>query len=271
MLMTLFLQIVPWHLIGKTTPLSPLSDKRSWQTQIFLEDWGSKIQQWYPYPSKDVCIGYFWGNWANKLKFCWHTHESYCQTPTELGRAPDCEKCRLVGKLNHLAVTRLDIFFVVNVMSQFLNSPNANHWNAIIRIWNYIKGSLGKSLRYSHNNHTKVVCYWDAAWAWSPFDRRSTSGYCVYNGYNLVSWKSKRQNVVARSSANAEFRAVTFVTYELIWLKQLLKELQFGEVTQMTLICDNQSALHINCNLVFHERTKHIEIDCNFFVKRLFL
>jgi len=69
---------------------------------------------------------------------------------------------------------------------------------------------------------------------------------------------------VVRSSAKAEYRAMALPACELIWLKQLLKELQFGEVTQMTIICDNQVVLHISSNSVFHEKTKHIEIDCHF-------
>ena len=171
---------------------------------------------------------------------------------------------RLVGKLNYLTVTRPDISFAVSVVSQFLNSPCQEHWDAVIRILKYIKGAPGKGLIYENRGHTQIVGYSDADWAGSPIDRRSTSGYCVLVGGNLISWKSKKQSVVARSSAEAEYRAMALVICELIWLKQLLKELQFEEATQMTLICDNQAALHIASNPVFHERTKHIEIDCHF-------
>ena len=128
----------------------------------------------------------------------------------------------------------------------------------------YIKGSPGKGLLYGHSNHSKVICSSYADWAGSPSNRRSTFGYCVFIGDNLISWKSKKQHVVARSSVEAEYRAMASATWELIWLKHLLKDLQFREVTQMTLICDNQVVLHISSNPVFHKRTKHIEIDCHF-------
>lgn len=101
-----------------------------------------------------------------------------------------------------------------------------------------------------------VVGYSNAEQAGSPTDRRSTSGYCIFVGGNLVSWKNKKQTVVARFC-------------ELVWLKQLLKELKFAYVSPMILFCDNQVALHISSNPVFHERTKHIEKDCHFIQEKI--
>ena len=86
----------------------------------------------------------------------------------------------------------------------------------------------------------------------------------MFIGGNLISWKSKKHDVVARSSAEAEYRVMILATCELIWLKHLPQELRFGKDEQMNLICDNQAALHISSNPVFHERTKHIEVDCHF-------
>ncbi|RVW17843.1 Retrovirus-related Pol polyprotein from transposon RE2 [Vitis vinifera] len=153
---------------------------------------------------------------------------------------------RLVGKLNYLTITRLDIYFPVSIVSQFLQSPCDSHWDVVIRILRYIKSTPGQ-------------------------DRRSTSGYCVFIGGNLISWKSKKQDVVARSSAEAKYRAMALATCELIWLRHLLQELRFGKDEQMKLICDNQAALHIASNPVFHERTKHIEVDCHFIREKIAL
>ncbi|RVW25594.1 Retrovirus-related Pol polyprotein from transposon TNT 1-94 [Vitis vinifera] len=131
---------------------------------------------------------------------------------------------RLVGKLNYLTITRPDISFPVSVVSQFLQSPCDSHWDAVIRILRYIKSTPGQGVLYENRGHTQVVGYTDADWAGSPTDRRSTSGYCVFIGGNLISWKSKKQDVVARSSAEAEYRAMALATCELIWLRHLLQD-----------------------------------------------
>ena len=86
---------------------------------------------------------------------------------------------------------------------------------------------------------------------------------------NLISWKSKKQDVLAKSSAETEYRAMALATCELIWLKHLFQELRFGNDEQMKLICDNQATLHISSNIVFHERTKHIEVDCHFIREKI--
>ncbi|XP_052198327.1 secreted RxLR effector protein 161-like [Diospyros lotus] len=126
---------------------------------------------------------------------------------------------RLVGKLNYLTVTCPDIVFAMSVVSQFLSFPCDFHWDTVIRILRYIKRAPGKRLLYEEKGHTNICCYADADWAGSPLDRRSTSRYCVLVGGNLVSWKSKKHNVVARFSAETEYWVMANATCELIWLK----------------------------------------------------
>ncbi|RVW90427.1 Retrovirus-related Pol polyprotein from transposon RE2 [Vitis vinifera] len=150
-----------------------------------------------------------------------------------------------------------------------LGDIDGSHWDVVIRILRYIKKTPGQGVLYENRGHTQVVGYTHADWAGSPTDRRSTSGYCVFIGGNLISWKSKKQDVVVRSSAEVEYRVMALATCELIWLRHLLRELRFGKDEQMKLICDNQAALHIASNPVFHERTKHIEVDCHFIREKI--
>ena len=178
---------------------------------------------------------------------------------------------RLVGKLNYLTITRLDISFPMSVVSQFLQSPSDSHWDAAVRILRYVKGTLDQGVLYENKGHTQIIGYSDVNWAGSPTNRRSTLGYCVFIGGNLISWKSKKQDVVVRSSVEAEYRAMALATCELIWLKHLLQELIFGKDEQMKLICDNQVVLHISSNPIFHEMTKHIEVDYHFIKEKITL
>ena len=116
---------------------------------------------------------------------------------------------RLVGKLNYLIVTRSDIAYLVSVLSQYMSSPTGSHWVTIEHILCYLKEAPGRGILYKKHVHTKIECFSDADWVGSKVDKRSTSGYCVFVGGNMISWKSKKQNVVSRSSAESEFRAMT--------------------------------------------------------------
>ncbi|RDY08996.1 Chaperone protein dnaJ 10 [Mucuna pruriens] len=134
------------------------------------------------------------------------------------------------------------------------STPCVDHWATIIHILRYIKKTLGHDLLYEDKGDTHTSGYCDANWAGSSIDRQSITGG------NVVSWKSKKQNTVACSSVKVEYRTMAFVTCELIWIKQLIQELKFADVQLIKLYCDNQAALHIASNPVFHERNKHIEI-----------
>ncbi|KAL6331836.1 hypothetical protein AAG906_020180 [Vitis piasezkii] len=149
---------------------------------------------------------------------------------------------RVVGKLNYLTVTRPDIAYAISVVSRFTSAPTIKHWAALERF----------CILYSSQGHTRIECFSDADWAGSKFDRRSTTGYCVFFGGNLVAWKSKKQSVVSRSSAESEYRAMAQATCEIIWIHQLLCEVGMKCTMPAKLWCDNQAALHIvvDCHFI---------------------
>jgi hypothetical protein len=144
-----------------------------------------------------------------------------------------------------------------------MHAPTVFHLCLVKRILRYLKGSAGRGIVMTNHGHTQITGYSDSDWAGNAINCKSTTGFCMFVGGNPVSWRSKK-HVVARSSAEAEYRAMASATCELIWLKGLLLDLGFCSSTPMTLFCDNQAAMHIAANPVFHERTKHIEVDCHF-------
>ncbi|XP_065627419.1 uncharacterized protein LOC136066661 [Quercus suber] len=141
---------------------------------------------------------------------------------------------------------------------------NKTHYAAILRILRYLKDTLFHGLFYLAQSPLVLCAFSDADWAGDPTDRRSTTGYCFLLGSSLISWRSKKQTFVARSSTEAEYRALADTTSELLWLRWLLKDLGVSTSSATPFYCDNQSAIHIAHNDVFHEQTKHIKIDCHF-------
>ena len=132
---------------------------------------------------------------------------------------------RLVGRLIYLCHTRPDISYAVSVMSRYMHDPRSGHLDAVYWILRYLKSSPGKGLMFKSHGHLNVEGYCDANWASCLDDRRSTSGYCVFVGGNLVSWRSKKQSVVSRSTAEAEYRAMSLGVSEMLWVRNLLSEL----------------------------------------------
>lgn len=175
---------------------------------------------------------------------------------------------RLVGKLIYLTHTRPDIGYSVSLVSRFMNKPTEAHMAAVYRILQYLKKSPGRGL-YFKNSNRDIEVYSDADWAGSVTDRKSTTGYCTFIWGNLVTWRSKKQTVVARSSVEAEFRAMSHGICEGIWLERMMEELKVFKEKSIKLFCDNQAAISIAKNPIHHDRTKHIEIDRHFIKEKI--
>ncbi|XP_019154341.1 PREDICTED: uncharacterized protein LOC109150820 [Ipomoea nil] len=171
---------------------------------------------------------------------------------------------RLVGRLIYLAVTRPDLAYSVHVLSQFMQEPHDEHLEAALRVVRYLKGTPGQGILLRADSDLTLQGWCDSDWAACPTTRRSLMGWLVFLGHSPISWKTKKQTTISRSSAEAEYRSMVAVTCELKWLKGLLLSLGVRHHKTIKLFCDSQSALHIAKNPVFHERTKHIEVDCHF-------
>ncbi|KAF5475939.1 hypothetical protein F2P56_007694 [Juglans regia] len=144
-----------------------------------------------------------------------------------------------------------------------MENPRVPHYDAVIKVLKYLKGTAGQGIFLPISANMELIAYADANWANCPDTRWSTTGFCIFIGTSLVLWKSKTQNTISRSSAESEYRAMAAVVCELTWIRYLLYDLHLTIGTPSTLYCDNKAALHIAANPVFHERTKHIELDCH--------
>lgn len=169
-----------------------------------------------------------------------------------------------MGRLLYLTFSRSDISFAVHKLSQFVSQPRTTHLQAAHHLLRYIKGKPGQGLFFSASSHLQLKAFCDADWAACVDSRKSVKEFCIFLGHSLVSWKAKKQTTVSRSSAEAEYRALATTASEVVWLSQLLSDFSISLDDPAIIYCDNQAAVHIALNPTFHERTKHIEIDCHF-------
>ncbi|XP_019155248.1 PREDICTED: uncharacterized protein LOC109152129 [Ipomoea nil] len=141
-------------------------------------------------------------------------------TPSEQPFENPTQYRRNVGALQYLTITRPDLAYAVNRLCQFMHSPTDDHWAMVKRVLRYNKGTLHYGLRFSPSSSSDIHAYSDSDWAGCPVDRKSTSGYAVFLGSNLVSWLSRKQRTVARSSTEAEYKALADVAAEVTWMME---------------------------------------------------
>ncbi|GKB37468.1 putative ribonuclease H-like domain-containing protein, partial [Tanacetum coccineum] len=150
---------------------------------------------------------------------------------------------RMVGKLIYLSHTRLDIAYVVGVVSQFMHQPQVDHMHAVLRIVRYLKGTTGHGVLFKTNG--------------------------ILHGGNLVTWKSKKQKLISLSSVKAELRGIAKGLAEALWIRKLVSEIGFPPKESIRIMSDNKAAIQISKNHVQHDRTKHVEVDRHFIKEKL--
>ena len=170
-----------------------------------------------------------------------------------------------VGSLMYLATsTRPDISFAVGTLARFSSKPNKSHWIALKRVLRYLKGTAGYGITFRGDGSGECTCFSDADWARNKDDRRSTSGYLFKIAGGPVTWRSKRQDTVALSTAEAEYLALSSTTQEVMWMRRLNSELGNSQQGPTIIQEDNQSAISMSKNPQFHGRAKHIDIRHHF-------
>lgn len=169
-----------------------------------------------------------------------------------------------IGSLLFAAqVTRPDIIFSVILLSRYCEKPKLAHWTATKRIMRYLKGTIDYKLTYGPSR-TETIGYCDADYAGDVNDRKSTSGYVFIKNGAALSWQSKKQTVVAQSTAEAEFTSLAFAAKEAMWLKSLRDEILGISNTAYRMYCDNQGAVDLAHNNNHSEKTKHIDVKLKF-------
>ena len=166
-----------------------------------------------------------------------------------------------VGSLMYLSVcSRPDIAYAVNTLAKFSSKPTQTHWTAVKRVLRYLKGTAEYGILFKNEESKECIGYSDADWAGDHDDRKSTSGYIFKSASGAISWRSKKQECVALSTAEAEYVALSSATQEAVWLRKLATDLGNPPKEPTTVFEDNQSAIAMSKNPQFHGRAKHIDI-----------
>ena len=170
----------------------------------------------------------------------------------------------LVGKLLFLTKTRPDLTHAVSVISRFMQNPQEAHLQAAKHVLRYIRRYPDLGLFFKQGEENRLHGYTDADYAQDIDDRISIGAYIFFIGNSPVSWNSKKQSSTSRSTCESEYRALAQCSCEAIWLRRLLGELKILDDKPTHLYCDNQSSIKLSYNPVFHERSKHFEVDFHF-------
>jgi predicted aspartyl protease len=174
----------------------------------------------------------------------------------------------LIGCLMYLTATRPDILNAVSILSRFMHCASEIHLKAAKRVVRYIKGTINFGIKFKKSKEFKLFGFSDSDWAGSIDDMKSTSGYCFCFGSGVFSWSSKKQETVAQSTAEAEFVAATSAVNQALWLRKILSDLHLEQKEDTKIFVDNQAAIAISHNPVFHGKTKHFNIKL-FFVREV--
>ncbi|GKC43676.1 retrovirus-related pol polyprotein from transposon TNT 1-94 [Tanacetum coccineum] len=176
---------------------------------------------------------------------------------------------RIVGRLLYMQATRPDIAYAISILSQFVSDPRQPHMDVVHHVLRYLKSTHGQGVLFPRTGGFNLTAYCDYDWLGCPYTRRSRTGYVLLLGGAPISWKTKKHSVVSCSSVEAEYRSMAFTVSEIIWVRWLLNGLNVASAGPTPLFCDNQVARHIANNPIFHERTKHVEMDCYFVRERV--
>ena len=170
----------------------------------------------------------------------------------------------MIGKLQYVVHSRLDIALSMGIVARFFSNPRENHLMAVKRIMRYLKGTNDFGLYYKRTGKFELNAYRYADWGSNIDDKKNTSGGEIFLGRSQVTWTSKKQSCTSQSTTLAEF-VVSAINYtNIIWIKHLLKGMMEEIIEPMILYCDNTSAINISKNPVMHTKKKHISIKYHY-------